>query len=820
MAESDLLKALSILSGSAVKLADSQVAKSVSMAELEAGIQKQELLNEQYHHKSGLNQSTNHLNKILTRQEGELKDLENYFEEHELSSRKFYGIDEMNSSLEGNALWEEHGEDLYNDQMVWGEVTTNAIEGIENLGNAREINEERIRILTKLKNDHLRGASESANVGYDLENKAYRDQADFDAFAEAHKEMDGEIDTMFEFGFRSKRPSDKDQAAINASVASKLVSELNFSNAEKQATILQNKIDNIPNDELQKEIQVLRGLAETYRVGKDQVGYIHTMKEIYTKTGLNPDDFVFNEIDFYNRTVDKNAIPPFEGAFDKQHINKLNNLVNNLKPDDTLNTSNVFKKVEGDASSYEHDYAKNRIFQLENLDPAKLQTPEDVWNLENTVLDQILHDLDYASEGNLDFFSGVINTENNTLKGRTVKTVDDFESYTEKRDYLAIVLPKLVSSEFGGAASSFSEFGLANDAETAKHLDFYGGVTGSLSADENTTEVGYGTEHRMLMKHIQLFNALIDFRTGDNALLFKDIQSNDYQNIIAGLETYDNMGDDSGGNQLPGSSGLTKEQLTNIQNSKTLEELMGFITDNPDIERQMNIAWATLSADVNWIETLESKTDLPLVWEGSDNQKNYLLGVLKMDFTLDNLTDEDSNQVLEVLDALSPTDNQNSDSSEATITEPDPSLILSNQSTINQSQNNDPMKEQIANTDIEDLMAWISTDGGGNLNEDSNLIAKLNKEFEGDETTLNEINNFASSISTKVVNNDIKRLKSLDTSIPISDAHIQDTLRIMNDTNLSIDDAEYLLSTYYDMPEQYRENVSLTTYHSVYGGKN
>ena len=90
----------------------------------------------------------------------------------------------------------------------------------------------------------------------------------------------------------------------------------------------------------------------------------------------------------------------------------------------------------------------------------------------------------------------------------------------------------------------------------------------------------------------------------------------------------------------------------------------------------------------------------------------------------------------------------------------------------------------------------------------------------GDETTLNEINNFASSISTKVVNNDIKRLKSLDTSIPISDAHIQDTLRIMNDTNLSIDDAEYLLSTYYDMPEQYRENVSLTTYHSVYGGKN
>lgn len=435
----DILNALSILSGSAEKMQNASLIADTSIAKSNSAVEIQQLENEQYAHKSGLNLANQNLNNQLDRQEKELKDLNKFLIEREISFQDFQNISEMDSTLEGNRLWEERGNELQNDLLVWGDVTTNALDNIDNLNDAKAINNARIDQLQSLKNEYLKGASEAALVGTELHNEGMQDRADFDEYVKNNPQMDGIIDTVFEYGFESKRPTAENQINRDASIASLVTSGLRQRSLEQNISIddlrlqeMELKIDNLQNDKMWKDVNRFRGVATSlYNMG-DYDGatqYVNKINEIlgeeYTLTEISG-----NSNPLTAKTTKNES--PFPTAFKPDVINEINTTIDNSL--DEFNTMGLSEKL------IKSTYYQGQPYQMTALtsEAKKVKTPEQLKEVQEKVLDVILYDLSYASDGGLDYYWKLAGGSEVDNKNVLRKTNEDFKGYAEKENGLIL----------------------------------------------------------------------------------------------------------------------------------------------------------------------------------------------------------------------------------------------------------------------------------------------------------------------------------------------------------------------------------------------
>ena len=787
----DILNALSILSGSAEKMQNASLIADTSIAKSNSAVEIQQLENEQYAHKSGLNLANQNLNNQLDRQEKELKDLNKFLVEREISFQDFQNISEMDSTLEGNRLWEERGNELQNDLLVWGDVTTNALDNIDNLNDAKAINNARIDQLQSLKNEYLKGAAEAALVGTELHNEGMQDRADFDEYVKNNPQMDGIIDTVFEYGFESKRPTVENQINRDASIASLVTSGLRQRSLEQNISIddlrlqeMELKIDNLQNDKMWKDVNRFRGVATSlYNMG-DYDGatqYVNKINEIlgeeYTLTEISG-----NSNPLTGKTTKNEA--PFPTAFKPDVINEINTTIDNSL--DEFNTMGLSQKL------IDSDYYQGQPYKMNALtsEAKKVKTPKQLKEVQEKVLDVILYDLSYASDGELDYYWKLAGGSEVDNKNVLRKTNEDFKGYAEKREWLNTVMPYLLSAEKypgGGKGKEYNNMGLIADAKTADMLDFY--TENPFNPDDyshtadarmgfiKSKNLGYGQEHQLLVGKLEMFNNLESIRSTYEPE-YQELGISDLRGIKSDLESI--SGNTGNRFQIRSIAGLSKDTKQELINSESLEEYLSLAGHQTD-DKTMAYAWNVYIQNAN-LESLQDK-NISMTWNGSQAQKDIFLGVMKADTALQNMNTEQQSRFNETLDLINQQNNQDAD----------------NQDSLNLPMN--MMPDTSSDTLVSDSPKF------------NEIVSSLDSAFAKDDPVNNEIKNMVSNDSTTVT--PLQKFQNLKDRYPITEIEINDSLSLVQQ-GLDADVVSDILVLYHNMDDNYKNKVPFDKYFKIY----
>ena len=865
----DILQALSILSGSALKAQNASLLADTSIAKSNAAIEIQELENEQYHHKAGLNQSSDRLNKILDRQETELKELNRWLAERDVAYSEFMNIDDMNKSLEGNALWEERGQEIQDDLMVWGEVTGNAMTGIAQMKDARAINSERIDQLNAMKQEYLLGAQEASLVGEELHHEGLQDRLDFEEYVKNHKEMDGVVDTIFEYGFESKKPTVETQLSRDKSISSLVLDGLRTEQikqgmvkGELDIQYLENQIDSLEDEEMWKAANRYKGLMISLYNVADYDGATQMRDELYKTLGMELPTSDIHDEDMEGDasstalgpkpTADKNA-PDFEGAFDQETVDLVNSRMKNLREEFTAIT--LHEDLE------KSDYYQSRPYALDKLNVglSTIQTPQDLVSAHEKIIDNIIYDLSFASDGNLDYWTGLAGGVVINNKNKIWKTHEDFTGYAEKRAFIDTVLPFLVSGEKGGGkGSKYSNMGLIADENSAEYLDFYtennpfnpddySHTADAEGAMEAGYALGYGQEHQLLVGQLEFYKQLNDIRVE----LEPQYEGLKYEDMLKIKDEAMSSGSDKKRFTIVNTTQLQDDELkSSLNNAATLEDFLTVAGHESDVDT-MARAWNVYLQNAD-TEKLMDK-GFGLEWTGSDAQKEYLLGVLKADVALSNMNQDQSSRLEESLNLLTQNHVFEEEETDMEYTQEqidtaalygvdlnaDPTYsrgmtggshvpseeVLASLNTLSPSNETINPNNQMANlgpqadenTDTLNAQNMVPSEDGSFSQE---FLTDLDKAFSKEDVVHSEVQNLTQTskdLGLKVNNEDLAKLEKLQLHFPITDSEMTDSLKLM-DAGLGADTTRQMLMTYHTLGEDYKKNVPFRRYLQIYAG--